>query len=130
MRKIILLLLPIIVISCREKKVCPAGPYQIATIRIMGDSLIKNSGFIVKTYDLQNFTFPVDSLRFSSDNQGHLDYDLEISGQHNYIIHSDTLKIQDTISDVVETRDDCGNAILLLNFKLNGKLITNRTIHY
>ncbi len=130
MRKIILFLLPIIVVSCREGKICPAGPYQIATISITGDSLIPNAGFILVKYSIYNFKFPLDSVKFYTDSQGHLAYEPEISEDHDYILRSDTLKIRDTITNIVETRDDCGNNILNLTFKLNGKLITNRTIHY
>ena len=130
MRKIILLLLPVIMVSCREGKVCPAGPYQIATISITGDSLMPNAGFILVKYSIHNFNFPVDSVKFYTDSQGHLNYEPEISGDYNYILRSDTLKILDTVTNIVETRDDCGNNILNLTFKLNNKIITNRTIHY
>jgi hypothetical protein len=130
MKKIFFLVLVVIIFSCREKTICPTGPYQAATIRITGDSLIPDAGFLVKIYSVQNYITPVDSLHFSSDSQGRLAYDMEVSGKYNYIIVSDTLKIHDTVTGIFERRDDCGNNILYLAFNLDGRLITDRTIRY
>jgi hypothetical protein len=130
MKKLIFLVLVVTVFSCREKEICPTGPYQIATIRITGDSLVPDAGFLVKRYPVQDHTLTVDSLQFSADSQGHLKFDLEVSGKYNYIISCDTLKIRDTVSSVEETRDHCGNNILFLSFRFNGKPVTDRTIRY
>ncbi|MCX6245105.1 MAG: hypothetical protein NTU98_10415 [Bacteroidetes bacterium] len=129
MRKLFLLLILATMVSCLERQqVCPAGPYQVATINITGDSLIPGTDFVLTTYNQHNFDSPVDTAEFSADNQGHLAYELWILGKYDYILLCDTLKIRDTITDIVEIRDDCGNSVVALDFKLNGKLVTNRTI--
>ena len=129
MRKLFSLLILATMASCLERQqVCPAGPYQVATINITGDSLVPGTDFLLTTYNLHNFDFPVDSAKFSADGQGHFTYELWLLGQYDYILRSDTLKIRDTISDIFEIRDDCGNSVIDLQFNLNGKLVTNRTI--
>jgi hypothetical protein len=131
MKKFLLIVMVALAVSCMEKKKpCPAGPYQVAIVKISGDSLPAEAGFIVTTYNLHNFSVPLDSVGFAADLRGHLAYDLAVSGQYNYTIRCDTLKVRDTIKEVVEVRDDCGNNILSLSFKLNGKLNTGGTIFY
>jgi hypothetical protein len=131
MKNVFFLLCLLALISCLPKqRVCPTGPYQIPAIRITGDTLPHNAGFTARRYDIRNFTYPLDSVKFSADAQGKLDYDLEVSQQYNYIIRCDTLKIRDTVTEIFEIRDECGNYIVSMTFKLNGRLVSNPVIHY
>lgn len=131
MKNIFFLLSLIALASCLPKqRVCPTGPYQIPVIKITGDSLIPNAGFTARRYNLLDFTNPLDSVKFSADVHGTLAYDLEVWQQYSYIIRSDTLKIRDTVTEIFEIRDECGNYIVSMTFKRNGRLVSNPVIHY